>query len=119
LLYWSGAIAVAVIVMQSVGMARLHMLTSLGTRIARDLRHKVYEHLHNLSLRFFAKRRTGSLITRVTNDTDRLGDFIVFGSVNMVRDTLMIVVFAGVMFYYNWRLAIAALAPVGPLAAIT
>jgi ABC-type multidrug transport system fused ATPase/permease subunit len=79
--------------------ARLHMLTGLGTRIARDLRHKVYEHLHSLSLRFFAKRRTGSLITRVTNDTDRLWDFVVFGSVNLVRDVLMIVIAGGLMFY--------------------
>ena len=36
----------------------------------------VYSHMHDLSLRYFAKRRTGSLITRVTNDTDRLWDFI-------------------------------------------
>jgi ABC-type multidrug transport system fused ATPase/permease subunit len=112
---WCGAIVVAVIVTQTFGMFRLKMLTSLGTQVARDLRHKVYEHLHSLSLRFFAKRRTGSLITRVTTDTDRLWDFIVFGSVNLVRDLLMIVVFAGVMFYFNWKLAIAALLPVPPL----
>src|SRR6185436_11507408 len=119
LFVWSGAIVGAVLVTQTLGGARLHLLTGLGTRVARDLRHKVYEHLHGLSLRFFAKRRTGSLITRVTNDTDRLWDFIVFGSVNMIRDVLMIVVFAGVMFYFNWRLAIAALAPVPPLAMLT
>jgi ATP-binding cassette subfamily B protein len=95
------------------------MLTALGTRIARDLRHAVYAHLHNLSLRFFSKRRTGSLITRVTNDTDRLWDFIVFGSVNIVRDVLMILVAGGLMFYFNWKLAIAALLPVPPLAVLT
>ena len=58
---------------------RLYLLSVVGTRITSDLRHKVYAHLHELSLRYFAKRRTGSLITRVTNDTDRLWDFIVFG----------------------------------------
>jgi ATP-binding cassette subfamily B protein len=119
LLGWSLAIAAAVIVTQILGGARLHMLTGLGTRIARDLRHKVYEHLHSLSLRFFAKRRTGSLITRVTNDTDRLWDFVVFGSVNLVRDVLMILIAGGLMFYFNWRLAIAALLPVPPLAILT
>jgi ATP-binding cassette subfamily B protein len=119
LLAWCGAIALAVVVTHTFGMFRLKLLTSLGTTVARDLRHKVYEHLHSLSLRFFAKRRTGSLITRVTNDTDRLWDFIVFGSVNLIRDVLMIVVFAGVMFYFNWRLAIAALLPVPPLAVLT
>ena len=68
----------------------MRMLANVGTVVARDLRHEVYAHLHDLSLRYFAKRRTGSLITRVTNDTDRLWDFIVFGSVNMIRDVLMI-----------------------------
>ena len=104
---------------QLIDYVRLRALTTLGTRVALDLRHKVYEHMHNLSLRFFAKRRTGSLITRVTTDTDRLWDFIVFGSVNLIRDALMIVVFAGVMFYFNWKLAIAALLPVPPLAILT
>lgn len=117
--YWCLMLCIAIIAMQVVGGMRLRILAGLGTAIARELRHKVYEHLHNLSLRFFAKRRTGSLITRVTNDTDRLWDFIVFGSVNLIRDVLMIVVFAFVMFYMNWKLAVAALLPVPPLAAIT
>ena len=116
---WTLGIAGVVIFTQFVGGARLHMLTGLGTRIARDLRHKVYEHLHSLSLRFFAKRRTGSLITRVTNDTDRLWDFIVFGSVNLVRDALLILIAGTLMFYFNWMLAVAALLPVPPLAVLT
>ena len=119
LILWSLAIVAAVIVTQLLGGARLHMLTQLGTRIARDLRHQVYAHLHDLSLRFFSKRRTGSLITRVTTDTDRLWDFIVFGSVNLIRDVLMILVAGGLMFYFNWKLAIAALLPVPPLAVLT
>jgi ATP-binding cassette subfamily B protein len=119
LIKWSLAIVAAVIVTQIVSGARLRMLTALGTRIARDLRHKVYAHLHELSLRFFSKRRTGSLITRVTNDTDRLWDFIVFGSVNLVRDVLMIIIAGALMFYFNWPLAIAALLPVPPLAVLT
>ena len=119
LFFWCAAIAITVIVTQTFGFFRLRTLTSLGTLIARDLRHKVYEHMHNLSLRFFAKRRTGSLITRVTTDTDRLWDFIVFGSVNMVRDVLMIAVFTVVMLWFNWKLALAALAPVPPLAVLT
>ena len=113
------AIATTVIVTQFFGHYRLRALTSLGNLITRDLRHLIYAHLHNLSLRFFAKKRIGSLITRVTNDTDRLWDFIVFGSIDLLRDVVMIVVFAGVMFYFNWKLAIAALAPVPPLAILT
>jgi ATP-binding cassette subfamily B protein len=54
----------------------------------------------------------GSLITRVTSDTDRLWDFIVFGSVNVFRDVLMMLCMGSVMFYMNWRLALVALAPI-------
>ncbi len=98
---------------------RLRVLALIGTQVTTDLRHLVYQHMHELSLRYFAKRRTGSLITRVTNDTDRLWDFIVFGSVDLVRDVLMIVIFASIMFFCSWKLALIALLPLPPLAVLT
>lgn len=119
LAFWSGMFVVVVICAEVIGGGRMAILSTVGTRVARDLRHNVYRHLHGLSLRFFAKRRTGSLITRVTNDTDRLWDFIVFSSVSVVRDILMIAVAVTVMFYYNWLLALLALAPLPVITAIT
>src|SRR5205085_4722318 len=116
---WTLLLCVAILLTQVVGGLRLRILAALGTSIARELRHKVYEHMHNLSLRFFAKRRTGSLITRVTNDTDRLWDFIVFGSVDLVRDVAMIVCFAAVMFAVSWKLGLVALLPLPPLAVVS
>jgi ATP-binding cassette, subfamily B, bacterial len=108
-----------IVVSEVIGGLRMGILSTVGTSVTRDLRHGVYAHLHALSLRFFNKRRTGSLITRVTNDTDRLWDFIVFGSVNFVRDILMIFAYAVVMFAMNWKLAILALAPVPVVAILT
>jgi ATP-binding cassette subfamily B protein len=117
--FWGAMTLIVIVVVQSLAVIRLKLLTTLGSVVARDLRHQVYAHLHELSLRFFNKRRTGSLITRVTSDTDRLWDFIVFGSVNLIRDVAMIVIFAVVMFCYNWQLAVAALLPLPALAIIT
>src|SRR5206468_163515 len=119
LLFWSACLAGAVIVSEALAGFRVWILARVGTWITTDLRHMIYQHLHDLSLRFFAKRRTGSLITRVTNDTDRLWDFIVFGSVDLVRDVAMIVSIATVMFWLNWRLALIALTPLPILAVVT
>lgn len=119
LVYWTIAIILAVLVLEVVGGIRIRLLAVVGTRVARDLRHQVYAHMHELSLRYFAKRPTGSLITRVTSDTDRLWDFIVFGSVNMIRDFLMIAAIAIVMFVLNWRLALVAILPLPVLGTIT
>jgi ATP-binding cassette, subfamily B, bacterial len=119
LVLWASLFVGTILLMQTAAWMRLRTLATIGSCVARDLRHNVYAHLQELSLRFFGKRRTGSLITRVTTDTDRLWDFIVFGSVNLVRDVLLIVVMAVVMFIFNWRLALVALAPVPILAVIT
>src|SRR5437667_10478812 len=55
----------------------------LGEWVARDLRDQLYEHIQRLSLAFFSRKRTGSLITRVSADTDRLWEFLAFGIVDV------------------------------------
>ena len=52
LLTWSGA-TFGVIVVYIVAGARLRHWSGWARAEARDLRHKVYAHLHELSLRFF------------------------------------------------------------------
>jgi ATP-binding cassette subfamily B protein len=114
-----GGLFLVILFSEIISGTRLRILARMGTYVTADLRHSVYEHMHELSLRYFAKRRTGSLITRVTNDTDRLWDFIVFGSVNLIQNITMISCIAIVMFWMNWRLAILALAPLPALAVLT
>ena len=51
----------------------------LTFRIAANIREHVYEHLHNLSIRFFDKRTTGTVISHITEDSERLQDFLLDG----------------------------------------
>ncbi len=119
LLFWGGLYLGAIVLQMVIFWARLRLLGSVGSYVARDLRDQVYSHLHSLSMRYFGKHRTGSLITRVTSDTDRLWDFIVFGSVDYARNILMMVAATVIMFTVNWRLALIALAPVPFVAILT
>jgi ATP-binding cassette, subfamily B, bacterial len=119
LLLWSGLMALIIVLQETTGGLRMYTLARIGTTVTADLRHMVYAHLHDLSLRYFSKRRTGSLITRVTSDTDRLWDFIAFGSVNVIRDVAMILFTSSIMFWMNWRLACFALMPLPVLAVVT
>ena len=119
LFLWAGLLTAVIVISEFCAGWRLRVLAMLGTQLTTDLRHMTYAHLHELSLRYFAKRRTGSLITRVTNDTDRLWDFVVFGSVDLIRDVVMIAAFSIVMFCVSWKLALIALLPLPPLAFVT
>jgi ATP-binding cassette subfamily B protein len=76
-----GAMALVYVVRQAGAVLRLRMMSVLGEWVARDLRTELYEHLQRLSLSFYSRKKTGSLITRVSSDTDRLWDFLAFGVV--------------------------------------
>ncbi|MFP4353936.1 MAG: ABC transporter ATP-binding protein [Phycisphaerae bacterium] len=83
----------------------------LGTKVSRDIRNTVYAHLHKLSLSFFAKKQTGSLVTRVTTDSDRIWRFVSRSMMELVVSTLTIVGVGVALFMMHWKLALFALLP--------
>ncbi len=99
--------------------AQLRLSMEVARRMARAVRHAVYDHLHKLSLSFFAKRQTGSLITRITNDTERLWSFIATVAIDMVLSLLTIVGVGICLFLWNWKLALCALVPIPLMAFLT
>ena len=93
------------------GAFRERLMAVLGASIARDLRDRAYEHLHKLSLSFFSKKPTGSLVTRVTSDTDRIWDFVAWTVIEAVVSVLTIVGIGVALFLMNWKLACIVLMP--------
>ena len=91
---------------------RERLMATLGSRIGRDIRDRTYAHLHKLSLSFFSKKATGSLVTRVTSDSDRIWDFVAFTIIEAVVSILTIVGVGVALFVLNWRLACIALLPI-------
>ena len=91
---------------------RQRLMATLGSRMGRDIRDRTYEHLHKLSLGFFAKRPTGTLVSRITSDSDRIWDFVAFTLVEVVIAFLTIVGVGVALFVLNWRLACIVLLPI-------
>jgi ATP-binding cassette subfamily B protein len=78
----------------------------LGEWVARDLRDALYEHIQRLSLAFFSRKRTGSLITRVSADTDRLWEFLAFGIVDVSLSLVQLTGLGAVLLTLDWRLGL-------------
>ncbi len=85
------AMALVYVVRQTAAHVRLRLMSMLGEWVARDLRAELYEHMQRLSLSFFSRKKTGSLITRVTADTDRLWEFLAFGVVDVSLSLVMLI----------------------------
>ena len=91
---------------------RLRLMAVLGEYVARDLRTDLYEHLQSLSLSFFSRKKTGSLITRVTNDTDRLWEFLALGVVDVSLAGVTLLGLSSVLIYLDWKLGLIMTLPV-------
>lgn len=82
---------------------RYHMAFA-GERVVADLRRQLYEHLMSLSLRFFADRRTGEIVSRVTNDVTALQAAITDNLVTLLQQSLTLIGGVFFLFWLNWRL---------------
>ncbi|HXI33118.1 MAG TPA: ABC transporter ATP-binding protein [Gemmatimonadales bacterium] len=107
-----GAMALVYLVRQAAALVRLRLMAVLGEWVARDLRAELYEHLQRLSLAFFSRKRTGSLITRVSADTDRLWEFLAFGVVDVSLSLVMLTGLGLVLLSLDWRLGLVMTLPV-------
>ena len=82
--------------------------------VVRDLRNEVYGHLHQLSLSFFHTRRTGALLSRLTNDIALVRGALAAGFSNLIKSGLLLVVCLFWIFWTSWRLALVSLFVVPP-----
>ncbi len=94
------------------GGLRERLMATLGSRMGRDIRNQTYAHLHKLAISFFSRKPTGSLVTRITSDSDRIWDFVAFTVIELIISLLTIAGVAVAMFIMNWRLAMIVLLPV-------
>jgi ATP-binding cassette subfamily B protein len=90
---------------------RLRLMSFVGERIATQLRDELYQHLQKLSLNFYNQRSTGSIISRVTSDTDRLWDFITFGIIEFIIAVLTLIGVAIALFLQDVSLASLVVIP--------
>src|SRR5690606_29610452 len=90
----------------------------LGNRIIRDIRQDLFDHLHRLSLHFYSKERTGSIVSRIITDIQTSSQIINGGVISVVMDMVSMVVGLVLLFNLNWKLALASLT-ILPLYGIT
>jgi len=92
--------------------SRTYVVAWVSERVSADLRGRTYAHLHRLSLEFFGGKRTGDLITRLDNDTDRICNFLSMNLVDFASDLLMILMTGAILLTIDAYLALAGVAPV-------
>lgn len=79
------------------------------------LRVRAFDHIHRLSIAEHNEQRRGALVARVTSDIETLAQFMEWGGVAWIVDSVLIAATFVVMAAYDWRLALVALVAFLPL----
>ncbi|MBO7406350.1 MAG: hypothetical protein J6V14_01865, partial [Clostridia bacterium] len=95
-----------------IGALRGYLLRVSGDRIVLSLRNDVYKKAQSLPLRFYDKTSTGSVINRISGDTNTIQAFMLRISQEVVVQFFLGVGIIVIMLILNWRLTLLSLIPV-------
>jgi ABC-type multidrug transport system fused ATPase/permease subunit len=86
---------------------------SVGQWVANDLRIRIYQHLHRLSLHYYDTAKAGALMSTITTDVQTVQGFASSSTLDVVIDLVTIVFMVGVMFWLDWdfTLIVVCVAP--------
>ncbi|MBU1399002.1 MAG: ABC transporter ATP-binding protein/permease [Proteobacteria bacterium] len=85
-----------------------YLMSHVGQNIIRRLRNRLYDHIQDLPLSFFHKEKTGTLMSRVTNDVNTIKAMVSSVVTGSVRDCFTIAGLTIVIFTQIWDLALFA-----------
>ena len=86
-----------------------YLMTDVGQRVVRDLRNALFRHILDQSAAFFSLQTTGRLLSRITNDVGQIQRAVSETIGDVARESLALVGFAALLFYYDPRLALVCL----------
>ncbi len=86
-----------------------YLMADVGQRVVMDLRNALYYHILGQSAGFFAHRTTGQLMSRINNDVGQVQQAVSETGGDLARETLALIGFAGLLFYYDAWLALFCL----------
>lgn len=90
--------------------AQTYLVGWVGQRALRDLRLRLFDHLQQMSVGFYARRKTGVLISRITNDIQALDQLVSDGIVTLFQASLTLIATMVIMLVIDVKYALVCFA---------
>lgn len=95
-----------------------YLMGYIGQAVIMDLRNVLYHHLQKLSISYYDRRRTGEIMSNLTNDIAALQTAIVDNFIQLVQEGAIFIGSFVSMIYLQWKLTVLCLVIV-PLVSYT
>jgi ATP-binding cassette, subfamily B, bacterial MsbA len=104
------ALFLGLVVIQGLcSMGHSYLTASVSQHIVADFRRHLFAHLQTLSVGFFARRRTGELLSRLMNDVTVIQSVVTETPIDTAKQLVTFVGGIGFLFAMNWRLCLLIL----------
>ncbi|NLI83592.1 MAG: lipid A export permease/ATP-binding protein MsbA [Deltaproteobacteria bacterium] len=85
-----------------------YLMSYVGQRIVAGLREELYNHLQDLSVAFFDRTPTGTVMSHIINDVNQMQAAVSDSVTGLLKDCFSIIGLLCVVFYRDWQLALIA-----------
>ncbi|MEO8168863.1 MAG: ABC transporter ATP-binding protein, partial [bacterium] len=100
------AIVVAFFLKNVFGYLQSNLMTHVEQGLIRDLRNRLYRHIHDLPLAYFSNERTGNLISRIINDVNVVNSGISATFYTLIREPLVLLAYLTICLVLSWKLTL-------------
>ena len=115
----AGGIIVVLLLKQGIESLRSYRTSVLNATVVFRLRRKLFERLLGLSLGTLGEMKSGGIISRLSGDVDSVSGLVQMAIISPAVAGMRIVLTIAILFALSWRLALAAMVTVPPMAAIS
>ncbi|QUN07549.1 lipid A export permease/ATP-binding protein MsbA [Shewanella yunxiaonensis] len=81
-------------------------ISYMSTKVIQEMRQQVFEHILKLPVSYMDQQNSGSLISKVTYDTEQIARASGNALITIVRDGITVIGMIGMMFFLSWKLSI-------------
>ncbi|MBO6182052.1 MAG: lipid A export permease/ATP-binding protein MsbA [Acidaminococcaceae bacterium] len=83
-----------------------YLMSYVGQHVIIDIRSEVFHKLQRLSMSFYDKNKTGTIMSYVTNDVNALQGAMVDNTVELVTESIILIGSVFAMIYLDWKLTL-------------
>ena len=109
LIYYIVLSLIVTLLASLIGVAETYINTWIAQHITFDMRNQMYQHLQNMSQRFFTTNNQGDIITRMTSDIDGVKSVITSTFSSILSNSITLIIAMIAMFQKNWILALVGI----------
>ncbi|MDD5654955.1 MAG: ABC transporter transmembrane domain-containing protein, partial [Candidatus Omnitrophica bacterium] len=85
-----------------------YLMSDIGQRVSRDVRSMLYKKMQGLSLDYFTQKRSGELVSRITNDVRLIENSLSYGLTDLIYQGFQVILFTFLIFFIYPKLAFVA-----------